>query len=183
MHLNNFLKSFLAAITFAIATTNVLALESDAEQEITIESERAEFDRKAGTATYIGNVILLQGTLKIDAQRIVLYTNEQQKLNKAVATGSPAHFQQQMEEDKGLTTAQGNSITYITKDKTIELNKDATLEQEGNLFSGDHIVYDILSDSVSAKGGTTTQAENSEETKQRVKMVIQPADNQEAEAQ
>lgn len=147
------------------------ALESDSAQEITIQSDRAEFDRKAGTATYSGNVILQQGTLRIDAEQITLFSDDRQKLTRSVASGSPALFQQQMEADKGLTKAKGNKIVYHPSARTITLNESASLEQEGNFFSGDRILYDIASDSVSAKG-TSQKADPSGG---RVQMIIQPA--------
>jgi lipopolysaccharide export system protein LptA len=165
------------AITFlTITSLNAHSLESDANAEITIQSDRAEFDRKAGTAIYIGNVILEQGTLLINADQITLFSDEQQSLDKAIAKGQPAHFQQQMEGDKGLTKAQGHSITYLTQDKHISILKDAILEQEGNSFSGNHIIYDMVNESVSAKGQTESQVTpQGEEPNGRIKMIIQPA--------
>lgn len=168
----------LAILGFSVSA---FALESDTRQEITIQSDRAEFDRKNGTATYIGNVLMRQGTLKIDADQVVLYSNEQQKLQRAIATGQPAHFEQQMEADKGLTKARGHRITYQTTEKTITIKQDANLEQEGNQFSGEEIIYDITNDSVAASGGTQTQATPEEPS--RVRMIIQPADDAEAAPQ
>jgi len=164
-------------LAFIGLSAPALSLDSDANQEITIQSDRAEFDRKNGTATYIGHVQMVQGTLKIDAERVTLYTNEEQKLTRAVAIGKPARFQQQMEANKGLTKARGNTITYETIAKTVAVQQQAHLEQEGNLFSGDKIVYDITNDSVAATGGTKTQA-NPEQKPPRVKMIIQPANKQ-----
>ncbi len=154
------------------------ALESDASKDITIQSDSAQFDRKARTAVYIGNVTLEQGTLKITADQMTLYSNEEQKLTQAIALGQPAHFQQQMDDDKGLTKAQGKSITYLTLDKNITLFNDATLEQEGNIFTGETIIYNMLNEIVSAKGGTQTELtpnSDSEAKPSRVKMIIQPA--------
>tara|TARA_B110000196_G_scaffold316157_1_gene327018 strand:+ start:566 stop:1159 length:594 start_codon:yes stop_codon:yes gene_type:complete len=154
------------------------ALESDASKDITIQSDSAQFDRKARTAVYIGNVTLEQGTLKITADQMTLYSNEEQKLTQAIALGQPAHFQQQMDDDKGLTKAQGKSITYLTLDKNITLLNDATLEQEGNIFTGETIIYNMLNEIVSAKGGTQTELtpnSDSEAKPSRVKMIIQPA--------
>lgn len=152
-----------------------LALESDAEKEITIQSDRAELDHKEGTATYIGDVILKQGTLKITAEKITLYRNSQKKLTKAIAIGEPAHFQQLMEDEKGLTKARGKTITYLTLDKHVTLLDDAVLEQEGNIFTGKTIIYDMLKESVSAKGGTQTEVNpDGEQPPSRVRMVIQP---------
>lgn len=171
MHLRSLLSTLLI---FTSITTQ--ALESDANAEITIQSDRAEFDRKAGTALYVGNVVLQQGTLLINADQITLFSDEQQQLKKAIALGKPAHFQQQMEGDKGLTKARGQSITYLTQDKNISLLKDALLEQEGNSFSGNHIVYDIVNENVSAKGQTESQLDpKGNKTDGRIKMIIQPA--------
>lgn len=171
-HNNRQLISLLLA---SLLTLPALALESDAAEEITIKSDRAELDRKAGTAIYIGDVILEQGTLKITADRITLFSNEQRELTKAVAIGLPAHFQQQMEEEKGLTQAQGKTITYLTPKKHVTLLGDATLKQEGSVFTGETIIYDIFSENVSAKGETQTELNpDSEQKPSRVKMIIQP---------
>ncbi len=172
----NLLILSLLFTVFSIPTAS--ALESDASKDITIQSDSAQFDRKARTAVYIGNVTLEQGTLKITADQMTLYSNEEQKLTQAIALGQPAHFQQQMDDDKGLTKAQGKSITYLTLDKNITLLNDATLEQEGNIFTGETIIYNMLNEIVSAKGGTQTELtpnSDSEAKPSRVKMIIQPA--------
>lgn len=173
-----YLKTLFATlVAFAsLQATTTYSLESDAEAEITIQSDRAEFDRKSGTAIYMGNVVLEQGTLLINADQITLYSDQNQQLNKAVAKGKPAHFQQQMEGDKGLTKAQGHLITYLTLDKNISLLTEAVLEQEGNSFSGNQITYDIVNESVSAKGQTESQVDpKGEQPSGRIKMIIQPA--------
>mgnify|MGYP005993882871 FL=1 len=168
-------RQLISLLLASLLTFPALALESDATEEITIESNRAELDRKAGTAIYIGDVVLEQGTLKITADRITLYSNEQRKLTKAVAIGIPAHFQQQMEGEKGLTKAKGKTITYLNSTKHVTLEEDAFLEQAGNFFTGNTIIYNMLNESVSAKGGTQTElAPNGEEKPGRIKMIIQP---------
>jgi lipopolysaccharide export system protein LptA len=97
-------------------------------------------------------------------------------LNKAVAQGTPARFQQQMEGDKGVTKGQGNVITYLTQDKTVSFFKDASLKQKGSSFSGNLITYDIVNENVKAKGQTESQAvPNIDQPSGRIKMIIQPA--------
>jgi lipopolysaccharide export system protein LptA len=108
-----YLKTLSVALLL-LTSINAYSLESDANAEITIQSDRAEFDRKLGTALYMGSVILQQGTLLINADQIALFSDPEQRLNKAVAKGTPARFQQQMEGDKGLTKGQGEIITYLT---------------------------------------------------------------------
>ncbi len=168
-------NSLIIALLISILPIASHALESDATQEITIQSNSADFDRKSGIANYIGNVIFEQGTLKITADKITLFSNEHKKLTKAVAKGESAHFQQLMEGDKGLTKAEAQTITYRTADKNITLVKDAILNQEGNEFTGETIVYNMIEESVSAKGGTTTElTPEGKQQPTRIKMIIKP---------
>jgi lipopolysaccharide export system protein LptA len=166
----------LSVVLLLLTSINAYSLESDANAEITIQSDRAEFDRKLGTAIYTGSVILQQGTLLINADQIALFSDTAQHLNKAVAKGIPARFQQQMENDKGLTKGQGEIITYLTQDKIVSFFKDASLEQEGSSFSGNLITYDLVNENVKAKGQTESQAvPNLNQPSGRIKMIIQPA--------
>jgi lipopolysaccharide export system protein LptA len=175
MHLKTLLATLLTCAS--LGAVNAHSLDSDANAEITIQSDRAEFDRKTGIAIYIGSVILEQGSLLITADQITLFSDEEQRLNKAVAEGKPAHFQQLMEGDKGLTKAKGHNITYLTLEKSISLSKEAELKQEGNAFSGNHIIYNMDNESVSAKGQAETQVspKGEEQPSGRIKMIIQPA--------
>ena len=168
---------YLSIIVLFFISMNASSLDSDASAEIIIESDRAEIDRKAGTATYIGHVELTQGTLLIHADRITLYSNKSNQLTKAIAKGKPAHFQQQMEGDKGLTKATSNVITYKTIAKTVTLFEEAILKQEGHSFSGNLITYDIANESVSAIGkpNTSTGDTINPADDGRIKMIIQPA--------
>jgi lipopolysaccharide export system protein LptA len=170
-----YLKTLSVALLL-LTSINAYSLESDANAEITIQSDRAEFDRKLGTALYMGSVILQQGTLLINADQIALFSDSAQRLNKAVATGTPARFQQQLEGDKGLTKGQGEIITYLTQDKTVSFFKDASLEQKDSSFSGNLIIYDLVNENVKAKGQTQSQAvPNIDQPSGRIKMIIQPA--------
>jgi lipopolysaccharide export system protein LptA len=166
----------LSVVLLLLSCINAYSLESDANAEITIQSDRAEFDRKLGTAVYMGSVILQQGTLLINADQITLFSDAEQRLDKALAEGKPARFQQQMDGDEGLTKGQGEIITYLTKDKTVSFFKDASLKQKGSLFSGNLITYDIVNANVKAKGQTKSQAvPNIDQPSGRIKMIIQPA--------
>lgn len=179
MHLKTLFVTLLSCAS--VSTFNAYSLESDADAEITIQSDRAEFDRRTGVAIYKGNVVLEQGTLLIHADQITLLSDEDQRLDKAIAEGQPARFQQLMEGDKGLTKAKGQTITYLTQERNVSLLKDAELEQEGNFFSGNYINYNMINESVSAKGQIETQVTpKDEQPSGRIKMIIQPAKSAES---
>ena len=166
---NLFLMSLLALLSLPSS-----ALESDKYQPINIEADRAEFDRKAGTANYIGNVVLQQGSLIIYADKISLI-REGEELQEAIATGKPARFQQQLDDSDALTKARSQTMRFDTNKQKVTLLKEAFLKQGDNSFSGEQIIYDTEKERVSARATPTgeTQAEQSNKSG-RIKLIIQP---------
>jgi len=142
-----------------------------------ILSDHAELDRKAGVVIYEGNVILTQGTLRIESERLLIIRTDN-TLEKAVAEGTakkPARYQQQINPGKPLTKAHAQRIDYFARQREVNIQGNAQLQQDGNLFSGERILYDMTKETVSASGGTSTSGQtggNGE--KQRIKVVIQP---------
>ncbi len=164
----------LAVMSLSVIASYTVALPDDWQKEMTILSDSAEIDRRAGTVVYEGNVILTQGTLKIEADRLMILRNGD-TLEKAVAEGDRARYQQQIEVGKPLTTALGNRIDYYTSERRIIITGDAELEQEGNIFSGERITYDMATETVRADGTTAESSANStDEDSGRIKVVIQP---------
>ncbi len=164
----------LAVMSLSVIASYTVALPDDWQKEMTILSDSAEIDRRAGTVVYEGNVILTQGTLKIEADRLMILRNGD-TLEKAVAEGDRARYQQQIEVGKPLTTALGNRIDYYTSERRIIITGDAELEQEGNIFSGERITYDMATETVRADGTTAeSSTDSTDEDSGRIKVVIQP---------
>ena len=164
----------LAVMSLSVIASYTVALPDDWQKEMTILSDSAEIDRRAGTVVYEGNVILTQGTLKIEADRLMILRNGD-TLEKAVAEGDRARYQQQIEVGKPLTTALGNRIDYYTSERRIIITGDAELEQEGNIFSGERITYDMATETVRADGTTDeSSTDSTDEDSGRIKVVIQP---------
>lgn len=168
---------FLAGLFVLCSAASAYALPDDWQQEMVILSDHAELDRKAGVVIYEGNVILTQGTLRIESERLLIIRTDN-TLEKAVAEGTakkPARYQQQINPGKPLTKAHGQRIDYFAQLREITIQGNARLEQDGNLFSGERILYDMTKETVSASGGTSTSAQGGKESdKQRIKVVIQP---------
>jgi lipopolysaccharide export system protein LptA len=140
-----------------------LALPSDRNQAITIHSDSAERDEIKGTITYSGNVVMQQGSMRIDADEVVI-VNDKSKVTQIVATGQPARYQQKPNEDEGPVVAQANRLEYNIAQDTLHLIENALLQQEGTSLSGHRIDYDVKKSVVKA-GSDANQNE-------RVKMVI-----------
>ncbi|MCD8523591.1 MAG: lipopolysaccharide transport periplasmic protein LptA [Saccharospirillaceae bacterium] len=175
MSRNNY--RLLAGLFFLCTLPDALALPDDWQQEMTILSDRAELDRKAGVVIYEGNVVLTQGTLRIESDRLLIIRSGD-TLEKAIAEGhsdKPARYQQQINPGKPLTKAHGKRIDYFAQRREITLQGNAQLQQDGNQFSGERILYDMTKETVTASGSTHTSGQtNGDSEKQRIKVVIQP---------
>lgn len=166
------LKFIFISLAVLLAT-NAWTLPDDDTQTMFIDADTHEFDIRAGTTTFLGNVVLQQGSLKINANKVVYYGKfEKGKVDSAkkiVATGNPARFQQTPKENSPPVTAVANTLEYSASNETLFLIENASLDQDGTSLSGNRIEYDVKKALVKAGGKTSADG-----TKERVRMVIPP---------
>ncbi|MDP6376759.1 MAG: lipopolysaccharide transport periplasmic protein LptA [Pseudomonadales bacterium] len=148
--------------------TGALALPDDASQPMHIEAEQAEIDQHKRQFIYTGEVTVKQGTLSVTADHMVVdyvERDSKQTVTRITATGNPAHYSQQLEEDEGRVWANARKIVYHTENEKIDLKGNAHLTQLGNEISGETINYDVTAGRVDASSGTDA----------RTKMILTPA--------
>lgn len=160
---------YLLIISF-LASGQAHALPSDKNETIRGAADKLTVDQKNGIATYTGAVIIQQGTLVISADSIVIHTNADNDVEKMVAQGNPARFQQQPEKDQGLVTAAAKQITYTPDNQRLLLIEDASVEQNGAVMKGPRIDYDLVKEVMKAAGGNSSADGNAE----RIEIVIPP---------
>lgn len=151
----------------ALLAPGAIALPDDRQQPIYIESDRAERDGQQGIMIYEGDVRLSQGSLKIRAERLVVHTNADRQVQRVLAEGTPAHFEQQPEADDQPIAAQANTIRYEVDREQLELLTNAWIEQGSATMSGNRIDYDLASEILKAEGDTDTE-------QPRIQMVLPP---------
>lgn len=161
----------IAAFIASYSTTS-LALPSDKHETIRGSADNLTVDQKNGVATYTGSVKIQQGSLVITAESIVIHTNPDSSVEKMIASGNPARFQQQPEKDQGVVTAAAKQITYTPSNEHLVLIEDASVEQNGAVMSGPHIDYDLVKEVMKAAGNTSASG-----TGQRIEIVIPPKTN------
>ncbi|WP_323815762.1 lipopolysaccharide transport periplasmic protein LptA [Cellvibrio sp. NN19] len=166
-----FLSPLLLAMTSVVIgySTTTQALPDDRNEVIRGSADNLTVDQKNGVATYTGSVTISQGSLKISADSIVIHTNPDSSVEKMIATGSPARFQQQPDHDQGIVTAAAKQITYTPNNEHLILIEDASVEQNGAVMSGPHIDYDLLKEVMKAAGTKSTTGQG-----QRIEIVIPP---------
>lgn len=140
------------------------ALPEDQQQPIHITADSAL--QENNVATYKGNVDIVQGTIRINADQVVIY-HERGKLQRAVATGKPVRFQQQPEVDAGLITGSAETLIYYNADQRVELLQNAFVERDKSTVKSTRIEYLLSSRTVRAEGAVNNPSG-------RVEMVLQP---------
>ena len=167
MRIFRFLAGF-GSLLFCLGlllSTRLLALPEDASQPIHIQADNLEIDQRAQRGIYRGSVRVDQGTLRVTADEMIVEYRDQ-KVVRITATGSPAHYQQQLEKNNAQVKADALIIVYHTLEERLDLRGNAFLTQEGNEISGDYIRYDIVAGKVDAQAAQDG----------RVRMRLEPAD-------
>lgn len=142
------------------------ALADDHEQVIEVFSNQANYNEKTGRAVYTGQVIMTQGSIKLEAERVEV----DQHSSSLLATGEPARFEQQPDPEQPVIKASAQTILYKQEQAYIELTGNAHIRQGESNIKSDHIIYNIEEQTLAASNSATDS-----EQPGRVHVVIPPA--------
>ena len=107
---------------------------------------------------------LVQGSLEINADRVVIHFNEANELTLMEMTGTPATLRQ-LDDNQQEMWGEAKQIDYTQSKSLLELRNSARLRQAGDIIESDLIRINTENSSLQA---------GSMESDQRVKMLIQP---------
>ncbi|MEM9758359.1 MAG: lipopolysaccharide transport periplasmic protein LptA [Pseudomonadota bacterium] len=116
------------------------ALPEDRLQAIEITAARAERNEPRGYTLYSGDVVLIQGSLRIEADNLTIF-HDQVAADRIIAQGAPARLQQRPALDKPFVKASAERIVYEKSSELVLLRIDARIEQEGAIVTGESIRY------------------------------------------
>ena len=139
---------------------------NNSSQVISIDADYAERNEKTGLTEYRGNVVIRQGTIIIEADRIIIYSDKN-KVIRVACFGTPAGYQQRSEDEQEILIARANNIDYLIADDLLKLKTDASLIKNGTSIKGDSISYDLAKGTWKAKG-------DQQGAQKRIQLVIPP---------
>ncbi len=168
-----FHKTFYLSLLCYLYVVAVPALESDANQTIEIQADRMQLNEQSGITRYEGNVQLVQGSIIVTANLIVLKVlNGQLQHMKITGTDEqPAVFQQQIESGQ-LARGQARLIEYNIKSSQLLFSGQAELKQGSRFIQSERIKYNTDSNNLSA--GRKMNPGTDESQNDRVHIVITP---------
>ena len=148
---NKFLRP-LAAIAALSLGVQAAALPDDREQPIRVQAKKLQADRGKNLSVYSGNVVITQGTLQIRADRVEVHGNAAGEISRVVATGKPAHFQQQVQQSQNPVKARAQRIEFTVSSDELHLTGNAHVNRDGNTLTAEKIDYDLNSEQMQAQG-------------------------------
>jgi len=127
------------------------AADSDRDQPINIEADQLEIREQDNVSIYNGNVQLVQGSLRMNSDRMVIHFNDANELTLMEMTGNPAKFQQ-LDNEQQLIRGEAEQIDYSDLDSLLILRRKASLDQDGNVITSDLIRFNTATSGLEAGG-------------------------------
>ncbi|CAV20030.1 hypothetical protein VS_2755 [Vibrio atlanticus] len=158
--------SHLSLLALTLAASNVYALSSDSEQPVYIDSDSQQLDMKSNQVTFLGDVNLKQGSININADKVIVTRNAVNgEIEEIQGFGKPATFSQLTDDGKTLYGEADDLHYQLIADRLI-MTKNAMLSQDGSIIRGSKITYQITSQKLVADSDSS----------ERVSTVLQPAE-------
>jgi lipopolysaccharide export system protein LptA len=120
-------------------------------------------------ATYEGNVVVTQGTMRITCAKIVV-NEDAEGYRTYVATGSPLTYREKRDKVDDYINATAQRAVFDDRNDLLKLYDNATLSSAQGVLTGDYISYDRGKEFFQATGAPPGQPS----TGSRVKATIIP---------
>jgi lipopolysaccharide export system protein LptA len=172
-------RSFLSLCVFMVFS-HVYGLSSDFEQPIEIEADYAELDEEKGETVYIGNVVVVQGSIIMTGDRLTANFTSERELEDAVLEGRLATFKQTPESGEKDIEGEAEIVEMQAFENIFYLTGKAKVTQGKRLTQGHHISYDTERGLATVRGaGPRGNFEGKLESKERgrVRIIIPPKED------
>jgi len=165
-----------ALLALVLVAGQSWALSTDSQQPIEIEADFAELDDEEGTTVYIGNVVVIQGSIRMTGDRLRVNFTPEKDLKDAYLEGRPATFKQSPDRAEDVE-GEALLIEYHALESLLNLIDKAKVTQGERLFEGHRINYDTEKSIITARSSRAGSADKDEQPKDgsgRVRIIIPP---------
>ncbi len=157
-------NALLIAAVLVTASGVALAKSSDRNQTMNIEADTTTYNaNNDNTPTVLtGNVLITQGTLKINAGKADVYQRSGD-ISRTILAGSPVRMSQLMDDGTPLNIT-ASRVDYDLKTEIVTLTGSVVVNQPRGNLRGERVVYNMR----------TGQVQSGGQGNGRVRMTIQP---------
>ena len=153
---------------YAEDTPGPVGFKTDPDAPIEIEADTLEVEQNAQTATFIGNVVAVQGTMRLRSDRLVVTYAQKSDATSSESDGTggteitridaKSNVHVMSEDDQ---SASGDWAIYMVANSNITMGDAVILRQGENVIRGQKLYIDLNSGQARVEGGVTaTDTEN-----------------------
>lgn len=150
----------LASATAALAQGAAVTLgppAADPDAPVEVTADALAVDRESGTAIFTGNVLVVQGAMRLTARKVeVFYTEATDEspeteggVREVVATGDVVFV-------NGEDAAEGQRAVFLPREDKVLVTGDVLLTQGRSIISGDRLVFDLATGEGTVEGRVRT---------------------------
>ncbi|OBT17419.1 lipopolysaccharide transport periplasmic protein LptA [Vibrio sp. UCD-FRSSP16_10] len=157
-------KLSLSLLLAILLSPAAYALSTDSEQPVYIDSDSQQLDMKSNKVTFIGDVVMRQGSIHVQGDKVIVFRNPKDgAIEKIEAFGELAKFSQKTDDGKTIH-GHAEELYYDMAADQLTMIKKAMLAQDDSTINGERIKYHITTEKMVAEGGKGS----------RVSTVLQP---------
>ena len=119
----------------------------DSNQAVEVTSDRLELDQTSGSAVFTGNVLIIQGALRMSAAEVRV--DGSQQIDQVIATGDVLIA-------SGTDAAEGQSAVYQVSTGEMVLSGEVLVTQGLAAIAGDRLVLNVNTGSGTVEGSVRT---------------------------
>ena len=129
----------------------VQAEKADREKNIEFQGDTGGGNAETKTGELVGHVIITQGTMTIQADRVTFKQNADNSLS-ATAYGNPVRFREKRDGADDYYEGYAQRIVYDGEKRFVELFENALLKKAGDEIRSNYISYSAATENFSAEG-------------------------------
>ncbi|MGB9151331.1 MAG: lipopolysaccharide transport periplasmic protein LptA [Burkholderiales bacterium] len=154
-----------------------VAEKADRTKPVDLSADKAEYDGLNKTGLYEGNVLLTQGTIRIQADKVVV-KSDKRGTTFATATGSPVSFRQKLDGSEDFIEGYGERLDFDTKSDTVQLIDRAFIKRGQDELRGNYISYNSRTEVFRVDGRSSSTGSAAPTGSGRVHVIIQPKNSE-----
>lgn len=153
-----------------LCSFSAFAEKADREKPVNLEADTVTVDDSKQTSIYQGKVVLIQGTLVIRGDKLIVKQGAE-GFEHGTVYGTPATFKQKREGYDEYIEGFADRIEYNAKTDKAELFNHARMKRNQDEVQGNYISYDARTEFFQVLGGDKDKGTTGGG---RVRAVIQP---------
>lgn len=150
------------------------AERADREKDIVVNADHLYADDANRTSTFDGNVIVVQGTMRLTANKVTV-REDPERHKFYVAYGNPVTFRQKRDNVDEYIEGYAQRAEFDDLNDIVRLYEKARVTSNANVLNGEYIQYDMRKELAEVQGAPPGTKFAPGELPARVKVTIVPA--------